>query len=254
MEQMLVVTLREGLEAFLIVAITIACLRKTGRAALLPAALWGTAAAVGLSIVLGTALAKFAVQPIWEGLLATIAAALIISMVLYMMRTARHLRSEISRKIEAAAQHSGAAARIGVFLFVLLMLTREGMEMAFITATLAGQTGSGELLAGAVLGIAAAAAMAWAWSRYGHRINLGLFFQVTSLFLLLFAVQLVIYGFHEFTEAGVFPLDNEYWHIATEPYGPEGQYGHWLSYALVMVPMAWLAFAAFKGRLANRTV
>jgi len=253
MEQMLVVTLREGLEAFLIVAITIACLRKTGRAALLPAAWWGTAAAVGLSIVLGTALAEFAVKPVWEGLLATVAATLIISMVIYMMRTARHLRSDISQKIEDAARHSGAAARIGVFVFMLLMLTREGMEMAFITATLARQTGSGQLLAGAVLGIVAGAAMAWAWSRYGHRINLGLFFQVTSLFLLVFAVQLVIYGFHEFTEAGVLPLDNEYWHIATEPYGPEGQYGHWLSYALVLVPLAWLIVAAFKGRVGTRT-
>lgn len=248
MEQMFVVTLREGLEAFLIVAITIACLRKTGRDALLPAAWWGAAAAAGLSLILGTMLAEVAVQPVWEGVLATVAAVMIISMVIYMLRTAKHMRSEIARKIEIAAQQSGAAARVGIFMFVLLMVTREGMEMAFITAALATQTGSGALLAGALLGIAAALAVAWGWTRYGHRINLGLFFQVTSLFLLLFAVQLVIYGFHEFTEAGIFPIDNEFWHIATEPYGPEGRYGHWLTYALVIVPLAWLGYAALRIR------
>jgi len=248
MEQMFVVTLREGLEAFLIVAITIACLRKTGRDALLPAALWGAAAAAGLSLLLGTLLAEFAVQPLWEGVLASVAAVLIVSMVIYMMRTARHMRSEIALKIETAAARAGFAARAGIFMFVLLMVTREGMEMAFITVALAKQTGSGNLLAGAIMGIAAAFAAAWAWSRYGHRINLALFFQVTSLFLLLFAVQLIIYGFHEFTEASIFPIDNEFWHIATEPYGPEGRYGHWLSYALVIVPMAWLAHAAVKNR------
>lgn len=248
MEQMFVVTLREGLEAFLIVAITIACLRKTGRDALLPAAWWGAAAAAALSLLLGTALAEVAVKPVWEGLLATIAAALIITMVIYMMRTARHMRSEIARKIEIAASNAGTAARFGIFMFVLLMVTREGMEMAFITAALATQTGSGPMLAGALLGILAALAAAWGWTRYGHRINLRLFFQVTSLFLLLFAVQLVIYGFHEFTEAAIFPIDNEFWHIATEPYGPEGQYGHWLSYALVIVPLVWLGYAALRNR------
>ena len=56
---------------------------------------------------------------------------------------------------------------------------------------------------------------------------------MTAVFLLLFVVQLAIYAFHELTEAGVLPLDNEFWHVATEPYGPEGIYGHWLSYGLV---------------------
>jgi high-affinity iron transporter len=101
---------------------------------------------------------------------------------------------------------------------------------------------------GALAGIALAAALAWGWSRYGHRINLGLFFQVTSIFLVLFAAQLLIYAFHEATEANVLPIDNQYWHIATEPYGPEGEYGAILTYGLVLMPALWIAWSMISGR------
>jgi len=245
MLQMLVVTLREGIEAFLIVAIAIAYLRKTGRDGLVPAAWWGTGVAVTLSFVLGVFLAEFVVLPIWEALLAAVAAALVISMVVYMLKHAKKLRGEIGGRIETASLSPGTGAWAGVFLLVLLMITREGMEMAFITATLARQEESLHMLWGALIGIALAAALAWGWSRYGHRVNLGLFFQVTSIFLVLFALQLLVYSFHEATEANALPIDNQYWHIATEPYGPEGKYGAMLSYALVLLPGLWIAWAAF---------
>lgn len=247
MLQMLIVTLREGIEAFLIVAIAIAYLRRTGRDGLVPAAWWGTGAAVALSFVLGVFLAEAAVLPIWEAVLALVAAVLVISMVVYMLKHARKLRGEIGVRLETAAQAPGAGAWVGVFLLVLLMITREGMEMAFITASLARQTGSEDLFSGALGGIALAALLAWAWSRYGHRINLALFFQVTSIFLILFALQLLVYAFHEATEANVLPIDNAYWHIATEPYGPEGDVGAALTYALVVLPGLWLAWSAFTG-------
>lgn len=253
MLQILVITLRECIEAFLIVAITIAYLRKTGRTALLAPAWWGTVAAVALSIVLGVALAEVAVQPLWEGILAAVAAAMVLGMVIYMLRAAKHLRSTINSKIEMAAQKTGAGASLGVFAFVLLMITREGMETAFIVNALALKTGSLEMIAGAAIGIGLAAMVAWAWSRYGHRVRLDLFFQVTSIFLLLFVAQLFIYSFHELSEANVLPLDNEFWHEATEPYGPEGFYGQLLSAALVLVPMAWLALSALKNRDSSTT-
>ena len=74
--------------------------------------------------------------------------------------------------------------------------------------------------------------MAMLWSRYGHRVNLALFFQVTAIFLLVFVAQLLIYGFHELTEANIFP-NSEALHWATEPYGPDGVYGQYLTYLLV---------------------
>ena len=132
-------------------------------------------------------------------------------------------------------------------ILVLLMITREGMEMAFITASLARQSETTHLIPGALIGIALAGLLALAWSRYGHRVNLGLFFQVTSIFLGLFAVQLLIYAFHEATEANVLPIDNAYWHIATEPYGPEGEIGAIFSYGLVIVPGLWLIWSLITG-------
>ena len=64
--------------------------------------------------------------------------------------------------------------------------------------------------------------------------------------LLIFVVQLLIYGFHELTEANLFP-NSEALHWATEPYGPDGVYGQYLTYMLVAVPLGWLLFAMLTG-------
>src|SRR2546425_10575077 len=98
MGQMLLVSLREGIEMFLIVAIAAAYLRKTGRAALVPAVAWGTAAAVAASVVLGTVLAELAVNPRNEAILSLIAAVLVISMVVYMLKAARHMSRDIGAR------------------------------------------------------------------------------------------------------------------------------------------------------------
>jgi high-affinity iron transporter len=103
------------------------------------------------------------------------------------------------------------------------------------------------IISGALIGTLCAAGVAWLWSRYGHRVNLALFFQVTAIFLLVFVLQLLIYGFHELTEANIFPY-SEPLHWATEPYGPDGRYGQYLSYLLVMLPLGWLAVSSLKSR------
>ena len=173
------------------------------------------------------------------------AAVLVISMTVYMWKAARHMRANIGRGIEAALAGKPAhTAWSGVFAFVLLMITREGMETALVLSTLAMEQGSEKLFIGALLGVLGAAALAWAWARFGRRVNLAKFFQVTAIFLLLFSVQLVIYAFHELTEASALPgVDNEFWHLATEPYGPEGQWGRMLTYAMVIVPVLYLICA-----------
>jgi high-affinity iron transporter len=89
--------------------------------------------------------------------------------------------------------------------------------------------------------------VAWLWSRYGYRVNLARFFQVTAVFLLIFVVQLLIYGFHELAEANIFP-NSQPWHDATEPFGPDGVYGQYLSYLLVLLPLTWLAVSSFFHR------
>jgi len=252
MGQMMLVTLREGIEMFLIVAIAAAYLRKTDRAELLPAVRWGTVTAVAASVALGTLLAEVAVIPLWEGVLSLVAALLVISMVIYMLKAAKHMRRDIGARLEAAAGRDGRGAWMAVFLFVVLMITREGMETAFVTASLFRQTQTAHFVLGAAAGLALAALLAWGWARYGQRVNLALFFKVTSVFLVLFAFQLLLNAFHEATEANVLPIDNRYWHLATEPYGPEGQYGALLTYALVLVPAVWLMVAAVQARQVAR--
>ena len=239
MLQMMIATLREGVEAFLIVAITAAYLRQTGRHTLLKAVWFGVGAAVMLSIVIGVFLAAFVITPFLEGVLALVAAALVISMALYMRRVAPRLRTSIGAQLESAAARPGTWAALGVFAFVLLMITREGMEMAFITVALARNDGGELLVLGAVLGVLLAALLAWAWLRWGKRVNLRVFFEATSIFLVLFSLQLLFYAFHEFTEAGVLPIDNEYWHLATEEWA-EGAYGQALTVLLVLAPVTWV--------------
>jgi high-affinity iron transporter len=248
MLQAFVITLREGLEAFLIVAISLAYLRKTGRAGLVPAVHWGIAAAIALSIAAGVLLARARNQALWEGVLALAAAALVATLIVHMWRTGKRMKKEIEGRLEQSALKSGAAAFAGVFGFTVLMITREGMETALLMNALLFSIQSFELIAGAVTGTIVAALVAYLWSRYGHRVNLSRFFQVTAVFLAVFVVQLVIYGFHELTEANIGIPNADWWHWKTEPYGPDGAYGQYLTYALVALPMAWLAISTIFTR------
>lgn len=245
--QAFVITLREGLEAFLIVAISLAWLRKSGRSELVPAVHWGIGVSVLVSVAAGLLLQRASNQALWEGVLAITAAVLVGSLTAHMWRAARRIKAEIEGRLSRTAARTGAAAFAGVFLFTALMISREGMETALLMNALLFQVRSMQLVLGAAGGVLCAAAIAWLWSRYGHRVNLGLFFQVTAVFLFIFVVQLLIYGFHELTEAGVF-ANSEALHWATEPYGPDGRYGQYLTYMLVALPLGWLAFSSLRGQ------
>jgi high-affinity iron transporter len=246
MLQAFVITLREGLEAFLIVAISLAYLRKSGRHQLVPAVQWGIALSVLLSIGAGMLFQRASNQALWEGVLALVAAVLVATLIVHMWRHARRMKREIEHHLEQSALKMGAKAFAGVFLFTLLMITREGMETAMLMGTLLFQVRAADIVSGAAAGTLCAAVVAWLWSRYGHRVNLSLFFQVTAVFLAIFVVQLMIYGFHELTEANIFPY-SEPLHWATEPYGPDGRYGQYLTYMLVLLPMGWLVLASLRG-------
>ena len=246
MLQAFVITLREGLEAFLIIAISLAYLRKSGRRELIPAVHWGIALSVVLSVAAAWLFQQASNQALWEGVLAIAAAVSVATLTVHMWRTAKKIKSEIEGQLRASTEKTGAAAWMGVFLFTLLMISREGMETALLMGTLLTQVQAMTILGGAIAGTLAAAGVAMLWSRYGHRVNLALFFQVTAIFLLVFVAQLLIYGFHELTEAGIFP-NSEALHWATEPYGPDGAYGQYLTYMLVAVPLSWLLFAMLTG-------
>ena len=247
MLQALVITLREGLEAFLIVAISLSYLRKSGRTALTSAVHWGIAAAVGVSLLGGYLLFNAANQEWLEGPLAMLAAVSVTWMVVHMWRAGRRMKGDIEGHLQASSAKPGAAAFTGVFLFTLLMVSREGMETALLLMQLRETM---QLVLGALVGVAGAAFLAWMWSRYGHRVNLGLFFQVTAIFLFVFVVQLVIAGAHEMAEQSYLPY-SEIIHAKTESWGPDSPFGHLLTYLLVLLPIGWLVL---KALFSNRPV
>ena len=242
------ITLREGLEALLVVAITASYLRQTGRTALLPPVRWALGVALALSVVLGVVLMRLGgLGHLWEGWLALFAAAMVAWCVVHMTKHGRTMKKEITGKLDQAAD-SGPRAAALVFVFILLMVGREGVETAAMLASLAVNARAVDLVIAGVAGFGVAALIAGAWSRYGHRVNLPLFFRVTSVFLVLFCAQLLLYAFHEFTEVGVVPgLDNAWWHMATERYA-EGDIARWFSYSLALVPLAFLVVSVWRQR------
>jgi high-affinity iron transporter len=246
MLQALIIVFREGFEAFLTVAIIFAYLRKTGRDTLRPAVWWGIALSVVASFGLGYLLQRIN-QPLWEGILALVAAVLVASFVIHIWRIAPTMKRDMETRLEQRA--SGKWAWIGVFGFTLLMITREGME----TALMLIQVRQGQFWLGCALGLAAAAAMSWLWAHYGHRINVKRFFQVTGLFLLLFTVQIVFYAIHEFSEAEILP-NSEAIHLATEPYSAEGRYSMHIMFGMLAICAVWLAAMTLIDRARERPI
>jgi high-affinity iron transporter len=242
--QALVITLREGFEAFLIVAISLAYLRKSGRARLVPAVHWGIAAAIAASVLGGYALFNAPNQELLDGPLALVAAASVTWMIVHMWRAGRRMKGDIEGRLKSSSVKPGTAAFTGVFLFTLLMVSREGMESALLLMQLRGTL---YLALGATAGLVGAAGIAWLWSRFGHRVNLALFFQVTAIFLFVFVVQLVIRGTHEMSEQNYLPF-SQIIHERTESWGPDSPFGHLLTYLLVILPLGWLLLKALFSR------
>jgi high-affinity iron transporter len=200
-----------------------------------------------LSVIAGIAFGRASNQALWEGVLAMVAAVMVASLTVHMWKAGHRLKSEIEGELQKSSLRKGMGAVLGVFFFTLLMITREGMETALMMNALMFQIRSLTLVIGAIMGLLCAGVIALLWAKYGHRVNLGQFFQVTAIFLLIFVLQLFIYGFHELAEANLFPY-SETLHLATEPYGPDGQYGRYLTYMLVIMPLGWLVFSSWGNR------
>jgi len=242
----LIIVFREGFEAFLTVAIIFAYLKKTGRTWLRPAVWWGIAVSAVASFVLGWQLQRVN-QPLWEGVLALVAAVFVATFVIHMWRVAPRMKREMEQHIEQHASKTSAWAWAGVFGFTLMMITREGME----TALMLIQVRQGRFWLGCALGLLCAAAMSWLWGHFGHRVNVKRFFQVTGLFLLLFTVQILFFAIHEFSEAELLP-NSEAIHLATEPYSADGRYSIWIMFGMVAVCAIWLTGITLVDRMRAR--
>jgi len=163
MFETMIITLREGMEAFLIVAVTLAYLAHTNRHHLKTPVYYGALFAVLLSACLGVALAGMDMSPAAEGGLALIAGALVIAMTVHMLRAGRQMGSAIRARVDHESAKNGRLAQIGIFAFIALMVGREGVETALMMTALADQTAPVPLAAGALCGLALAVVMGWLW-------------------------------------------------------------------------------------------
>jgi high-affinity iron transporter len=202
----LLIALREGVEASLVVGIVLVYLSRSGRAQLARFVWYGVAAAAALSLAVAIALERWRIsEDGFEGVMYLVAAGFVITMILWMNRVARHLKKEIEQKIESYAGRGGAAAGWGVFLFVFLMVLREGAELAIILRAVEMSSEGLQTWIGTVLGIGAAVAVGLFFFKGTLRVPLHRFFGVTSIILMLVAFQLAITGLHELSEAQWLP-------------------------------------------------
>jgi high-affinity iron transporter len=200
------IALREGVEASLVVGIILVYLSRTGRAHLARYAWYGVAAAVALSLGIAIALERWQIsEDGFEGVLLLAAAAFVITMIVWMNRVARHLKKEIEQKVEAYAVRAGNAAGWGIFVFVFLMVVREGAELALILRAVELSTEGLQTWIGTIAGIAAAVAVGVFFFKGTLRIPLQRFFAATSVILMLVVFQLALTGLHELSEAQWLP-------------------------------------------------
>ncbi|MDE3178282.1 MAG: DUF2318 domain-containing protein [Acidobacteriota bacterium] len=210
MFESLVITLREGVEAALIVGIVAGYLRKSGRSPLIRYVYWGLAAAIAASCVAAYFVSRLRISDdAYEGWLMLIGAVFVASVVIWMYKTAKGMRKEIEGKIAGFAERTDRSAAWGVFLFVFLMVFREGIETVVFLAAVSLDTTALMNFIGGVIGLALAVGLGVAFFKGSIKVNLRKFFGVTTIVLLVVALQLLVSGIHELSEAMVLPASRE---------------------------------------------
>jgi len=198
----LLVALREGVEAALVVGIVLVYLNRSGRRALRTYAWGGVIAAAVASVGAALLLGKLAIsEDGFEGVLMLLASALVVTMIVWMNHVARTLRKHIEERVEAYAQKTTLAAGLGIGAFVFLMVVREGAELVLILRAVELSSTGVQIWIGTLLGIAIAVTVGVFFFQGTLRIPLHRFFRATSIILMIVAFQLALTGVHELSEA-----------------------------------------------------
>ena len=211
------ITFREGLEAALIVGIVIGYLVKIGQGRRVRTAWAGVGTAVALSALLAFGISAVGAElqgraeQIFEGVTMFLAVGVLTWMIFWMRFQARFLKVSLEKEVQTAATSGQTLALFGV---AFVAVFREGVETAlFLSASAFAADGAGTLI-GALLGLAIAVALGWLIYASTVRLNVRLFFNVTSVLLLFFAAGLLAHGVHEFQEASLLPMTIEnVWNI-----------------------------------------
>jgi high-affinity iron transporter len=204
----LVLSLREGLEAALVIGIVLGALKRTGRTDLKNYLWAGVLAASALSLFTALLLRfvdselEGAAEQVFEGTTLLLAAGVLTWMIIWMRQQSRGMKRQLETRVDQATRSGGKHA---LFLLAFLAVLREGLELAlYLTASTMATTGL-QTLVGATTGLLMAAILGYLLFSATVRLNLQRFFQVTSLILILFAAGLVAQGVAEFNEAGIIP-------------------------------------------------
>ena len=209
MFEALIVTLREGIEAALVVGIILIYLRKSGHAALSRWVYLGLAAGVAASIVCGLVFARLEVsEEAYEGWFMLAGAVCVAGMVVWMLRSAKTMKRDIETRLQSLTggdSGSGALAA-GLFGFTFVMVLREGVETVLFLAAVNLTTDALLTFIGGIAGLALAVLFGVSFVRGTVRIDLPRFFKVTAVVLFLLAAQLLIGGLHELGERGTIPI------------------------------------------------
>ena len=195
------ITLREGLEISLVLAILLGYLVKIGRRDRAAAVWTGTAVAATLCIVAGVAVHLVTkglhgkAEPAVEGTLALLAALVLTWMILWMHKNARSMGGHLRSKIDAADNSSAVAA------IAFVAVAREGFEtVLFLLGAESGNASGAQVVFGGLLGLAVSSVVGVLIYRFGKHIDLRTFFRFTGVLLILFAAGLVGKAVHEYGE------------------------------------------------------
>lgn len=210
-------SLREGIEAALIIGIVIGALQKINRPGLSRAVWAGAACAAALSLLaaivlnlIGASLVGRA-EEIFEGITMLVAASVLTWMIFWMNSQARNLRSELESGVRRAALQAGKGA---LFLLAFTAVLREGIELALFLTASAMTSSTQVVVIGALLGLGIAILLGWLLFASLVRLDLRRFFKVTGFLLIMFAAGLVAHGVHEFNELGwIPPLVEHVWDL-----------------------------------------
>jgi high-affinity iron transporter len=182
------ITFTDGLEAFLVIAATVAFLRKTRQHGLASAVYWGIAVSVVTSLAGAWLFSRSDNQPAWEGRFALVAAAGVAGLAVYMWRMRRLLREDA---LSESQRRAGRRAGLAFFVFTVLVVSRVGMHMVLLVGTFLFQIQVPALTMGIMAGLALAALIAWLWARYSPLLRLSVFVPVTVIVLAVAMAQLV---------------------------------------------------------------
>ncbi len=216
MTSALLITLREGLEASLIVGIIFAYLNRTGNRRAFKPVWLGTGLAIITSVIVGALIYRIAgeftgkAEQIFEGTAVFIAAIVLTWMIFWMRKQARNIRQDLQAQIQASLQKGSSS---GLVLLSFVAVVREGIETALFLFAATKTTASGaQSITGGLIGLAAALILGYGIYKGTSKLNLRVFFNITGMLLILFAAGLVVRGVQEFQEAGIIaPVVEHVW-------------------------------------------